>query len=516
MAFTEWLVILSAALSALAAGLAFLAYRASQRPAAGSEGLSDRLAVMHEAVQAHPRALREETAGLREEQGRQGRELREEITRLVAGFQGALAERFDRLGEAQVGAQALLREELTKSQQASAEQVAASTKSFGDFQRERLQTMEQAQKAGLERVEGELKRLIAANAEEQGKARELLAAQLDQVRKDGEVRATQMRETLTGQLDVLRKENEAKLEQMRLTVDEKLQSTLDQRLDANFKQVSERLESVQKGLGEMQTLATGVGDLKRVLTNVKARGTWGEVQLGALLEDILTPDQYARQVKVRPRSEERVDYAVRLPGQDENGQVWLPIDCKFPHEDYGRLVAAQEAADPVAVEAAGKALEKAIAAQAKTISDKYVSPPNTTDFAYLYLPTEGLFAEVIRREGFTADLRARYKVEIAGPSTLTALLNSLRVGFRSLQIQKKSSEVWTELGRVKVAFEKYGDALEAVDRKLDEAKNKVADVGKRHKQVVRSLKHVEAPELLQAQAAPLALVAPADDEDEAA
>jgi DNA recombination protein RmuC len=210
----------------------------------------------------------------------------------------------------------------------------------------------------------------------------------------------------------------------------------------------------------------------------------------------LTAEQYAAQVQVRPRSQERVDFAVRLPGQDENGQVWLPIDCKFPHEDYARLVAAQEAADPVAAEAAGKALERALAAQARSISEKYISPPSTTDFAYLYLPTEGLFAEIVRREGFAADLRARYRVELAGPSTLTALLNSLRVGFRSLQIQKKSSEVWTELGKVKTAFEKYGEALEAVDTSLERARTKVADVGKRHRQVVHSLRNVEGVALI--------------------
>lgn len=501
----ETLLIVVGAIAALSCWASFRALGRAQG-AAGEAEVLQRLIALQEAVRQHPEHLRGETASLRDEHGRQAAQLREELRGQVQGFQTTLEGRF-----------AGLREELTRSQAASAEQVGQSTKSLGEFQRERLQKMEEAQKAGLERVEGELKRLIEANAGEQAKARELLTAQLEQVRKDGETRAVQMRDTLTGQLDTLRKENEAKLEQMRLTVDEKLQSTLDQRLDANFKQVSERLESVQKGLGEMQTLATGVGDLKRVLTNVKSRGTWGEVQLGALLEDTLTPDQYARQVKLRPRSEERVDYAVRLPGQDEDGQVWLPIDCKFPHEDYARLVVAQEAADPVAVEAAGKALEKAVAAQARSVAEKYVAPPHTTDFAYLYLPTEGLFAEIVRREGFTADLRSRYRVEVAGPSTLTALLNSLRVGFRSLQIQKKSSEVWTELGKVKVAFEKYGDALEAVDKKLDEAKNKVSEVGKRHKAVVRSLKNVEAVEVLEAPAAQLALVGPSsEDEDEAA
>ncbi len=346
-------------------------------------------------------------------------------------------------------------------------------------------------KTGDDLAEHQRQRLLETNAAV-GKLTETLSAQQAEGRKAMHEELEKVRLTLSGNLETLRKENEAKLEQMRVTVDEKLQSTLDQRLDANFKQVSDRLESVQKGLGEMQTLATGVGGLQRVLTNVKSRGTWGEVQLQALLEDTLTTEQYAAQVAIRPRSPERVDFAVRLPGQDDDGQVWLPIDCKFPHEDYARLLAAQDAADPVETEIAGKALERAIAAQARAIGEKYIHPPHSTDFAYLYLPTEGLFAEVVRREGFTADLRAKFRVEVAGPSTLTALLNSLRVGFRSLQIQKKSSEVWTELGKVKTAFERYGDALEAVDKKLDEAKNKVADVGRKHRAVAQSLRHVEA------------------------
>lgn len=366
------------------------------------------------------------------------------------------------------------------------------------------------QKVGTDLADGQHKRLTETNQavfkltetlqQQQAEGRKAMGEELDKVRA-----------VLTTNMEQLRKENEAKLEQMRATVDEKLQTTLDQRLDASFKQVSDRLESVQKGLGEMQSLANGVGDLKRVLTNVKSRGTWGEVQLEALLEDTLSAEQYAAQVAVRPRSPERVDFAVRLPGHDEQGQVWLPIDCKFPHEDYARLLAAQEAADPAAVEIAGKALEKAVAAQAKSVAEKYIHPPHSTDFAYLYLPTEGLFAEIVRRDGFAAGLRAKYRVEIAGPSTLTALLNSLRVGFRSLQIQKKSSEVWTELGKVKTAFERYGDALHAVDKKLDEAKNKVSDVSRKHTVVLRSLRNVEAVPLLFGEPEPERLPAPEEE-----
>lgn len=496
------LATLIVALGALA--FAILAWRATGRPAEAPLELLERLAMMQASAADHPRILRDETARLAEGQAREAAGLRGELTALVHGFQTHLTNRFDKLGA-----------DLAEAQRIGAESAEASSRRLGEFQRERLEHMGREQRAALDKVEGELKRLVQAGADEQAKARQTLAEQMDALRRDGEARQEKMRETLTGQLQQLRTENEAKLEQMRLTVDEKLQSTLDQRLDANFKQVSDRLESVQKGLGEMQTLASGVGDLKRVLTNVKTRGAWGEVQLASLLEDSLTVDQYAVQVQVRPRSQERVDFAIRLPGHDEAGQVWLPIDCKFPHEDYARLVAAQEAADPVAVEAAGRALEKAVLTQARSIADKYICPPHTTDFAYLYVPTEGLFAEIVRREGFTADLRAKHKVEVAGPSTLTALLNSLRVGFRSLQIQKKSSEVWTELGRVKGAFEKYGDALNAVDKKLDEAKTKVSEVGRRHSQVLQSLRKVETVEVLEERQPSLALAAP-DYEDEAA
>jgi DNA recombination protein RmuC len=490
--FLETLALSAVALALLAAVFAFMAWRTAAMQTGSSPELMERLALVHAAVAEHPRLVRDESGRLAEAQARESGQLREEVRSLVQGFQTALAER----------------------QKEAAETIVAATRHLGEFQRDRLLEISGAQKTALEAVADELKAMKAGAAQDQLKSREALAEQLEKVRSDGEARQKEMRESLAAELGKLRAENEAKLEQMRLTVDEKLQSTLDQRLDASFKQVSDRLESVQKGLGEMQSLATGVGDLKRVLTNVKSRGTWGEVQLGALLEDSLTPDQYSAQVQVRPRTAERVDFAVRLPGHDETGQVWLPIDCKFPHEDYARLVAAQEAADPAAVELAGKALERAVATQARAIADKYIAPPHSTDFAYLYVPTEGLFAEIVRREGFTAELRSRFRVEIAGPSTLTALLNSLRVGFRSLQIQKKSSEVWTELGKVKTAFEKYGDALEAVDKKLSEAKNKVSEVGDRHKAVLRSLRNVEAVEVSGSQPT-LALAAPLET-DEAA
>ena len=246
---------------------------------------------------------------------------------------------------------------------------------------------------------------------------------------------------------------------MRRTVDEKLHATLEQRLGESFKLVSDRLEQVHRGLGEMQTLAAGVGDLKRVLTNVKTRGTWGEVQLSALLEQLLTADQFAANVATRPGSGERVDFAIRLPGKDDGAVVWLPIDAKYPIEDYQRLLDAQERADPVAVEEASRAIETRLKNEAKSIHEKYVSPPHTTDFAMLYLPLEGLYAEALRRPGLAETLQRDFRVSIAGPTTLAALLNSLQMGFRTLAIEQRSAEVWAVLGAVKTEFGKFGEAL---------------------------------------------------------
>lgn len=295
------------------------------------------------------------------------------------------------------------------------------------------------------------------------------------------------------QLDKLRGENTAKLEQMRQTVDEKLQGTLEKRLGESFKLVSERLEQVHKGLGEMQSLASGVGDLKRVLTNVKTRGTWGEVQLGALLEQIFRADQYLREATCRKGSLERVDYAIRLPGKGEGeGEVLLPIDSKFPNEDYERLQLAVERADPDAVEAAAKALETRVRAFARDIRDKYVNPPTTTDFAILFLPTEGLYAEVLRRPGLVDLIQRDFKVVAAGPTTLGAILNAIQMGFKTMAIERRSSEVWEILGAVKTEFGKYGEVLDKVQKKLQEASKTIDDVAVRKRAIDRQLRSVEA------------------------
>jgi len=302
-----------------------------------------------------------------------------------------------------------------------------------------------------------------------------------------------LRSTIDAQLKHLQESNEKKLDQMRETVDEKLQSTLEKRLGESFKLVSERLEAVQHGLGEMQNLATGVGDLKRMLTNVKARGTWGEVQLSALLEQVLTPDQYGKNVNIKDGSQESVEYAIRLPGGDDEPEscVWMPIDSKFPQEDYLRLVESADAADADGVQKATAALIRSIHNSAKEIRDKYIDPPKTTDFAIMFLPTEGLYAEVLRQPGQVEKIQQDYRIVIAGPTTLSAILNSLRVGFRTLAIEKRSSEVWKVLAAVKTEFGKFGDILGKVKKQLKTASNTIDQTKVRTRAMERKLRAVE-------------------------
>lgn len=314
---------------------------------------------------------------------------------------------------------------------------------------------------------------------------------------------SEIQRVLREELELLRRGNEAKLEQMRETVDEKLQGTLEKRLGESFKLVSDRLEQVQKGLGEMQTLASDVGGLKRVLTNVKNRGSWGEVQLARQLEDMLTPEQYATNVAVRPGSAERVEFAVRLPGRTEDDvPVWLPIDSKFPQEDYERLLAAQDGGEAAEIEAASKTVERVILAQAKLIRDKYIHPPHSTDFAIMYLPTEGLFAEVIRRPGLTSRLQTDYQVTAAGPTVLMSLLNSLQLGFRTLAIEQRSSEVWQVLSAAKSEFHKYGQVWDKLGKQLTTVQNTVTEAGRRTRAVERKLSAVESLEPTSDEAAP--------------
>src|SRR6266568_2393519 len=336
----------------------------------------------------------------------------------------------------------------------------------------------------LETIDRGLRDEFSRNREEAGAAaknqREELTKSLESVRSIVDDRLRQLQENNAKQID-----------KMRSTVDEKLQGTLEKRLGESFKLVSDRLEQVHQGLGAMQQLASDVGGLQKVLTNVRARGGWGEVQLGALLEQVLTPEQYARNVKTREESNENVEFAIKLPGEENGTPVWLPIDAKFPTEDYHRLLGAQEKGDLVAIDEAMKSLETQLRKCAKDICQKYINPPKTTDFALMFLPTEGLYAEAIRRVGLAKQVQRDCRVVFAGPTTLVALLNSLQMGFRTLAIQKRSSEVWNLLAGVKTEFGKFGEALSAVKEKIDQASRKIEDVDVRSRAITRKLRDVE-------------------------
>ncbi len=325
------------------------------------------------------------------------------------------------------------------------------------------------------------------------------AQQLARLAESNERRLAEIRTTLEEKLRELQTDNAAKLEQMRATVDEKLHATLEQRLGESFRMVSDRLEQVHRGLGEMQALASDVGDLKRVLANVKTRGIWGEVQLSALLEQMLAPGQYAANVATVPGSTERVEYAIRLPGRD--AAVWLPVDAKFPREDWERLQQAHDRADAAAADEAGRALESRIRVEARRIRDKYLAPPATTDFALMFLPTEGLYAEVVRRAGLVDELQREHRIVVAGPTTLCALLNSLQMGFRSLAVEQRTSEVWAVLGAVKTEFGRFGDVLAKTRQQLQTVSNSLDTAEVRSRAIVRRLRDVE--ELPAAQASAL-------------
>ena len=320
---------------------------------------------------------------------------------------------------------------------------------------------------------------------------ESVSAQTGKLTQSNEARLESLRTVVDLRLKQLQEDNAQQIEKMRATVDEKLQGTLEKRLGESFKLVSDRLERVHQGLGAMQQLASDVGGLQRVLTNVKTRGGWGEVQLGSLLEQLLTPDQFARNVKTREGGAEMVDFAIKLPGDENGAAVWLPIDAKFPVEDYQRLLAAQETADPIATEEAMKNLETQLRKSAKDICAKYINPPRTTDFALMFLPTEGLYAEAIRRLGLVEQVQRECKVVFAGPTTLAALLNSLQMGFRTLAIQRRSSEVWHLLAAVKTEFGKFGDMLDTVKKKLEQASHDMDKVAVRSRAITRKLRDVE-------------------------
>jgi len=447
-------------------------------------------------------------------------------------------------GEAGTGAKldalkedgARLERALREEQRGGREELQQSFERVRGHLREQLTAMSQqqveridgfAQRLGMltERTDAGLQALTQRLADDARKSREestltlnrfgdLLQQRLGALTADNEKRMGEVRATLEAKLGAIQQDNAAKLEQMRATVDEKLQTTLEARLGQSFKLVSDRLEAVQRGLGEMQNLATGVGDLKRVLSNVKRRGILGEVQLGSLLEDLLTVEQYAGNVATVPGSNERVEYAIRMPGQDDGENVYLPIDSKFPVEDYQRLLEAQDAADVEAAAAAGRALEVRMREEAKRIRAKYVAPPHTTDFAVLFLPTEGLYAEVLRRPGLFESLQREQRVMVAGPTTLSALLNSLQMGFRTLAIAKRSSEVWKLLGAVKSEFGKFGLVLEKAERQLNTVSKSIGEASKKTRTIERRLRGVESLSGESAQEL-LGAVAPAADNPEA-
>ena len=345
-----------------------------------------------------------------------------------------------------------------------------------------------------DRLERLVREEISHNREESAKSlalfRDSLLSNITQLTEMNDQKLEKVRAVVETQLRYLQEDNNQKLEKMRETVDEKLHSTLEKRLGESFNLVSERLEKVHQGLGEMQTLASGVGDLKRVLTNVKTRGIWGEIQLGNLLEQILTPDQYEKNVITKKGSREQVEFAIKLPGKD-GSVVYIPIDAKFPREDYERLVNAQDEANVALIEELGKALEGRIKSEAKTIKEKYIDPPNTTDFAFLYLPIEGLYAEVLRRVGLFDFLQREYRVTIVGPTNIAAVLNSLQMGFRTLAVEKRASEVWILLGTVKNEFNKFGDILERTHTKLKQASDDIETATRKSRTIEKKLKNVQ-------------------------
>jgi DNA recombination protein RmuC len=471
-------------------GVVFLLFLLLRKTSGQIEGavLFARLDALAKGQERTEYMLREEVAKSREELNKTAREQRQELADSFKTFGDSVAQRLQDLAGFQKQQLDLFSQQLAAFAKASGERLdnmRAESASGGKQLREEVVTTLGSISESTTKTMGELAQLQKVQLE-------AMSGALGKLADSNEKKLEEVRLTVEAKLLSLQTDNAKQLEQMRQTVDEKLQGTLEKRLGESFKQVSERLELVHKGLGEMQTLATGVGDLKKVLTNVKTRGTWGEVQLGALLEQVLNPDQFAANVATKDGGE-RVEFAIRLPGQgtDKNETVWLPIDAKFPIEDYQRLIDAQELGDLAGVEAAGRQLESRVKGCAGDICRKYLNPPKTTDFAILFLPIEGLFAEVIRRTGLTEAIQRECRVVIAGPTTLWSILSSLQMGFRTLAIQKRSSEVWNLLAAVKTEWTKYGDVLDAVGKKLLQASDTIEKAKMRSRAVGRKLRDVQ-------------------------
>ncbi|HYQ61297.1 MAG TPA: DNA recombination protein RmuC [Desulfatiglandales bacterium] len=481
---TDILLIVAVVLMAAAAVLLLLLLRKASQV----DVLGPRLDAFEKAQERTERAVREEVIQSREELGKAAREQRQELTEGFKTFGDSVVQRMADVAGSQKGQLDAFSSQLASFAKASGERldgVRAESATGAKQLREEVIAALKGITEATTRTMGELANVQKAQLE-------AMASAIGKLSDSNEKKLEAIRITVEGKLQSIQIDNAKQLDQMRQTVDEKLQGTLEKRLGESFKQVSERLEQVHKGLGEMQTLATGVGDLKKVLTNVKTRGTWGEVQLGALLEQVLNPDQFATNVATKDGGE-RVEFAIKLPGQnaDRDETVWLPIDAKFPVEDYQRLIEAQERADVEGAEAAGKQLENRVKACAGDICGKYLNPPRTTDFGILFLPIEGLFAEVIRRTGLTEAIQRECRVVIAGPTTLWSILSSLQMGFRTLAIQKRSSEVWNLLGAVKTEWTKYGDVLDAVQKKLHQASDTIEKAKARSRAVGKKLRDVQ-------------------------
>jgi len=502
------IVISTSVLAGIAALFAFLAFVRSRR--SGNEVTADQVSQL----------LRNESERIRQAGDEQARALRQELGENLRGFQETTLKVFREFGDSISGDVKEFGNRLDKGVKTIDERVAAiGTKLDQDMarmgeeaggNREALrQTIEAklddaaakhavAAKDLREELSGSLHQLGGAVSETIGQLGEHQKERLDNVTiavtdlsAKHERAQEALKQAVEGRLDAIRTESAAKLDEMRKTVDERLQSTLETRLGESFNRVVEQLERVHKGIGEMQTLAAGVGDLKRVLSNVRVRGTFGEVQLAMLLEQFLSPEQYVKNAQVKDGSQERVEFAIRLPGREPDGEVLLPVDAKFPQEDYERLLAAAELGDGEAVTEAAKELENRIKLFAKTIRDKYIATPRTTDFAILYLPTEGLYAEVLRRPGLFEQLQRECHVTLTGPTTFTALLNALQMGFRSLAIEKRSSEVWQILGAVRGEFGKYNEVVDRLSKQLSTAAKSVENLGMRTRAMNRKLRDVE-------------------------
>lgn len=477
----NWIALALAALNLLV--MLWLCWRLLARPDA-SQG-------QQQALQALQTALAEQW---RDRTDQLAREWREELTRGASATRQELGAGITQFQQSLLAQQGDATRTQNEQLDSFRTQLAAMQQGLSDALRDTTHQQGLQASALREAQAGALARFNEAQEAALRRLGEGVAEQLRNLSEANDRRLTEVRQTVESRLQALQADNEKKLEQMRQTVDEKLHATLEARLGESFKQVAERLEQVHRGLGDMQRLASDVGSLNRVLSNVKTRGIFGEVQLAGLLEQVFTPEQYATNVETVPGSGARVEFAIRLPGRGGEGDsaLWLPIDAKFPREDYERLLEAQDRADTPAVEAAAKAVEQRLRLEARTIREKYLAPPHTADFAILFVPTEGLYAEALRRPGLVESMQREHRVMLAGPTTLLATLNSLQMGFRTLALEKRSSEVWQVLGAVKTEFGKFGDVLAKTRKKLDEASNTISSVETRTRVMGRALKQVEA------------------------